>query len=75
MRSIAERFVLGHSAAAQGNYRSAGQAIGISFGVLDTEFAFDANRAIVDNRDLRRHAALMVAEQTAVLTYNCHRGY
>ena len=75
MRSIAERFVLGHSAAAQGNHRSAAQAIDISFGVLDAEFAFDANRAIINDRDFRGHAALMVAEQSAVLTYNCHRGY
>ena len=63
MRSIAKWLVLRHSAAAKRNNGSAAKAIYIPFGVVDAEFAFDPNWAIVDDGDFHGHAAPILTEE------------
>ena len=53
MRAIAKRFVFGVPAAAQADDRPSGESISISILVLDGKLAFDTDRSIIENCDLR----------------------
>jgi hypothetical protein len=53
MGAVAEGLVCGVPAAAEPDGRSAGQTEGLSFRVKDFEFAFDAYRSVVIDRNFR----------------------
>jgi len=51
MAAIAERFVLGISAAAEADRRATSQAKGIALHVVDRKITLDAERAIIAHDD------------------------
>jgi len=53
MRAVAERLVLGLSAAAQTDGGPPGQIERFSFHIVNRKLALDLNRAVIVDRDLR----------------------
>jgi hypothetical protein len=51
MAAVAERFVLGISAAAEADRRSTSQAESLAFDVVDRETTLDSERAIIAHND------------------------
>lgn len=56
MRAIAKRLVFGKAAPAKGDHRAPPQTKRITFGIVNFKVSFDANWAIVHNRDFGGHA-------------------
>ena len=63
MGPIAKGFVQGMSAAAQSDGRSSGQIEGLSFRVVNRKLAFDFNRAVIVDNDLRWHSVPMLTRR------------
>ena len=74
MGAIAERLVFGKAAAAQRNNGPAAQSIEISLRIMDTEFAFQANGSVIDDRYFHAAFPPMVAKASHRALYNSHAG-
>jgi len=60
MASVAKRFILGMAATAKGNHFPAGKTEFLSVGIANHEIALDAQRTIIQSRDLGNgHLAIL----------------